>query len=94
MTIRWTAEAQHALESIFVFLSERNESAAWSLIRGILASVERLTDYPQAGRAGRVLGTRELVLATIPYIAVYRIEQDEIQVLAVLHASRRWPASL
>jgi hypothetical protein len=39
----------------------------------IIQSVERLLpDDPQIGRAGRVPGTRELVIARTPYIIPYR----------------------
>jgi plasmid stabilization system protein ParE len=43
------------------------------------------------GRAGRVDGTRELIISDSPYIAVYRVLEDELEVLDVLHAARRWP---
>jgi plasmid stabilization system protein ParE len=36
-------------------------------------------------------GTRELVFAPWPYIAVYEIIQNEVQVLRIRHASQDWP---
>jgi len=46
------------------------------------------------GRAGalRVDGTRELVLAPLPFIAVYEVHQEEVQVLRLLHGAQSWPA--
>ncbi|MGB7590400.1 MAG: type II toxin-antitoxin system RelE/ParE family toxin [Terriglobia bacterium] len=48
---------------------------------------------PLAGREGRVQGTRELAVARTPYVIAYRIREDEIQILAVLHGGQRWPTT-
>ncbi len=50
-----------------------------------------LADHPHVGRAGRVLGTRELVIANTPFIIPYRVAENTIQILRVLHDKRRWP---
>ena len=44
-----------------------------------------------AGRERRVVGTRELVIAGTPFLVAYRIEKNEVHILAVLHAAREWP---
>jgi len=44
-----------------------------------------------AGRAGRVAGTRELVIVGTPFIVAYRVEKKEVRVVAVLHAAQKWP---
>jgi hypothetical protein len=41
-----------------------------------------------AGREGRVAGTRERVT---PFLVAYRIEKNEVRILAVLHAAWEWP---
>ena len=48
-------------------------------------------DNPDAGRAGRVPGTRELIIGGTPFILPYRVKDDTLQVLRVLHSSRKWP---
>jgi toxin ParE1/3/4 len=45
------------------------------------------------GRPGRVPGTRELVIAHMPYIVPYRVRGEAIQILRVYHSARRWPDS-
>jgi plasmid stabilization system protein ParE len=40
---------------------------------------------------GRVEGTRELVIAGTAFVVVYRVEAERVEVLAVLHAARKWP---
>ena len=44
------------------------------------------------GRAGRVNGTRELVVSRTPYVVVYRIRGQEVCIVRVLHTAQRWPA--
>jgi toxin ParE1/3/4 len=36
-------------------------------------------------------GTRELVLTPLPYIVVYRIADDVIHILRILHRAQKWP---
>jgi toxin ParE1/3/4 len=43
------------------------------------------------GPPGRVAGTRELIVAGTPYIVAYRVAASQVDALAVIHASRRWP---
>ena len=57
-------------------------------------AVSALKRYPELGRSGRVAGTRELLVAGLPYLVVYRISPSHnIEILAVRHATRRWPQS-
>ncbi len=43
------------------------------------------------GRAGRVPGTRELLIPGTPYIIPYRVRAGAVEILRVFHAARRWP---
>jgi toxin ParE1/3/4 len=38
-----------------------------------------------------VPGTRELVLPHFPYVIPYRVREQRIEILHVLHTSRKWP---
>jgi toxin ParE1/3/4 len=46
------------------------------------------------GRPGRIEGTRELVITGTPFIVTYRIRRNDLQILAVMHTSRKWPVEL
>jgi toxin ParE1/3/4 len=41
--------------------------------------------------ASRIPGTRELVVVDTPFIVPYRIRQNDIEVITVLHAARQCP---
>lgn len=53
--------------------------------------VEALTQFPRRGRPGRSPGTRELVFPRLPYVAVYRVREDVIEVVRILHGAQDWP---
>ena len=98
MKIRWSRPAQSDLDSIFDYIAEDNPAAAERVARSILQSVERLQEHPGIGRPGRVPGTRELVIAGLPYIVVYRLAADRVPsagvnvtVLRVLRGAMGWP---
>ena len=47
--------------------------------------------HPKLGRAGRIKGTRELVVSRTSFIVAYRIEGQRIEVIRLLHGAQRWP---
>ncbi len=54
-------------------------------------AVNQLAQYPFMGRYGRVEGTREFVIANTPYLVIYRVKEETVQIIRVLHASRKYP---
>ncbi|WP_431065876.1 type II toxin-antitoxin system RelE/ParE family toxin [Methylotuvimicrobium sp.] len=91
MRIVWTEPARQDLRDIFEYIATGNPKAARTLLAEIKARVDVLIDQPQLGREGRVEGTRELVLTGSQYILPYRVQGQQIQVLAVFHGRREWP---
>lgn len=65
--------------------------AAQRVVERIQVAVEHLASQPSLGRQGRVPGTRELVVPGTPFIIPYRVREETIEILDVLHAARRWP---
>jgi addiction module RelE/StbE family toxin len=91
--IVWSEPARQNLREIFEFIANENPNAARRLLVEIKEQAIILIDNPQIGRAGRVEGTRELVLAGTNYILPYRIKDQQVQILAVFHGARKWPNS-
>ena len=95
MRVRYTKAATLQLTA----LAERStkllgKRAARALGAALLAILEEdLPAFPFRGREGRVLGTRELVLTHLPYLIVYRVGTDSLEILAILHQSLDWPKS-
>jgi toxin ParE1/3/4 len=89
--VEWLHEARRNRESQLAYIAERNEAAAVRLGDAIAAAVARLSNFPEIAPRGRVEGTRELLIAGTPYIAIYRIEISKVVILRLLHDSQRWP---
>jgi plasmid stabilization system protein ParE len=72
MKISWMRQATANIVDAHEFIYESNPGAADRQRLLILEGVYRLAQFPAMGREGRMEGTRELVIAGTPYIAVYR----------------------
>jgi toxin ParE1/3/4 len=93
MKLRWTRLALEDLENAWTYIVEKNPSAPALLLPRIEKSLVALKNHPYIGRAGRVPGTRELVIVGTPFILPYRIRTQSIELLAFMHGARRWPDS-
>jgi len=95
LRLRWTKRAERDLDEIASYIGQDSPAAAARVILELIDRVEAsLTKRPAIGRAGRVLGTRELVMGDLPYVVPYRVREQDIEILRVLHTSRRWPYEL
>jgi toxin ParE1/3/4 len=79
------------LDAAEKFIAQDNSEAAAKVALTIVKAVSQLKDQPGTGRAGRVPGTRELVIAETPYIVPYRVKNDVVEILRVYHSARKWP---
>ena len=91
MRVRWTSDAVDDLERISDYIAEDRPETARRIALDIIRSVDALETFPNRGRPGRVEDTRELVLAHLPFIAVYEVGEEEVQVLRILHGAQQWP---
>ena len=82
MRIRWTRAATADLESIANYLFEKTPEHAARLVREIYRTPSSLKNFPNRGRAGKKIGTRELVMPSLPYIIVYQVRDDIVHVRA------------
>jgi toxin ParE1/3/4 len=92
MRVRWTTDAADDLERICDYVARERPEAARRIALDVLRAIEDLRTFPNRGRPGRVQGTRQLVL-TRPFLAVYEVREEEVQVLRILHGARQWPSS-
>ena len=90
LNLEWKATAIADLLAIVDTISEDNPDAAQALKDEIEAKTSRLPDNPQRYRAGRVDGTREMVVRP-NYIVIYAENAKAVTILRVLHAARLWP---
>lgn len=85
MRSRWLLSALAGVRAARLHIAEENPQAAAAVADKIEQSVQRLAKFPNSGRPGTVAGTREVVIPGLPYLLVYRVSGDEIQVLRLFH---------
>jgi toxin ParE1/3/4 len=94
MTVEWSRRAVSHLVALRDFIAQDNPRAAAGVARKILDAVELLRIQPHIGRPGRILGTRELLVAGTAYVVPYRVRENRLQLLAVFHGRQRRPNQL
>jgi toxin ParE1/3/4 len=89
MKIKWVPLALNDLDEAAEFIARDNRKAADRVVKRIWDAVQVLAGQPHVGRPGRLHGTRELVVTGIPFIIPYRVVENTVQVLRVLHGKRK-----
>ena len=77
-------------EAIMVHIAQDNPTVAIELDLEFEAKAENARQRPKLYKAGRVKGTREIVVRP-NYVMVYRVTGDLVEMLRVLHAAQQWP---
>jgi len=92
MQLHWTLPALQDLQAITRYLFEQTPGNAAELVRRIHVAPIKLLELPGRGRPGRIEGTRELLVARMPYVVVYRVRGEQmVEVLRLIHTSQNWP---
>lgn len=84
--LRWTNRALGRLDEIAAYIAKDNPTRATTFVKELRNKVDILKSH-QLGKAGRVFGTKELVLHQ-NYLAVYRVKDDEVQIITILHTAQ------
>jgi toxin ParE1/3/4 len=87
MRLVFAEPAERDLDSIIDYIALDNPNAAEKVYRAIVAA-RRLADFPGMGRPGRLPGTREFSVSSLPYLIVYEVGAEVVTIIAVFHTSR------
>jgi len=92
MPIRWTTPAARDLTRICDYIEKEADSGtARRIALTLYEGIDSLKQFPRRGRPGRRPGTLEFVFADLPYLVIYRIKDDVIEVIRILHGAQNWP---
>ena len=92
MEIRWSTPATEDLERICAWIERDRPETAKRVAATIYNGIAQLRIAPGLGRvSSRMNGWRELVFAPLPYIAVYRVREEVIEIARIFHGAQDWP---
>ncbi|MDP2606427.1 MAG: type II toxin-antitoxin system RelE/ParE family toxin [Deltaproteobacteria bacterium] len=93
MKLRWTRPALADLVEAQNYIAKDNPSAAEAVAQRVWEAVNSLCNHPEIGRQGHVHGTREWPVSQTPYLVVYRLRDETVEILRVWHGRRNWQAN-
>jgi plasmid stabilization system protein ParE len=88
MRIRWTPAAAADLQGISDYLQEHHPSYRGPTMRKLYSTIRELKQWPGRGRPGREAGTREIFSPPAPYVAVYRVKEQTVEVVRIYHTAQ------
>lgn len=89
VTILWTERAINNLELELDYYGRINPTLAKELSIIIKESVVSIANMPGIGRPGKKLGSRELIINKYPYILAYRVRNETLEILSMIHQHRK-----
>ncbi len=89
MTVRWTPTGSDDLETIYDYIAQDNPDKAHQTVQRIVSEIGTLSQFPFSGRKGVRAGTRELIFP--PYVVVYHLTDEVVEIVHIIHGARRWP---
>jgi addiction module RelE/StbE family toxin len=91
MKLRLTLAAESDLEHVRDTIILENPAAAEKVQQAITKAIELLRFFPYLGRRGVLTGTREKTIKSLPYIVVYRVQDEELIILRIFHGAQNRP---
>jgi toxin ParE1/3/4 len=90
MEVRWSLPAAEDLERICERIERDSPDAARRVAAAIYNGCAGLADHPHLGRRSiRLSGRRELIFS-LPYVAVYQVTENAIEISRVFHGAQDW----
>jgi plasmid stabilization system protein ParE len=90
MRVRWTVPAADDLGAIKDYLQKYYPPFAGPTVRTIYKHIRSPKSAPNRGRPGHRSGTRELSLTPLPYVVVYSVKAEAIEILHINHGAQDW----
>jgi len=92
LQVQWTEKAKRRLEEIEAYIAQENPAASKEITLSIInKAATQLSAYPDSGKPGRLVGTRELLFSDSPYFVVYTVRQNTVTILTVFHTAQEFP---
>jgi plasmid stabilization system protein ParE len=76
------------MKGISDYLKHHSPQFCQPTMRKLYEKIRSLKETPYIGRPGRIEGTRELLFSPMPYIVVYRVMEQTIEIWRIWHTSQ------
>ncbi len=91
MQVQWTNQAKIRLEEIEAYIAHESPATAKKVILAIIKkTATQLSKYPDSGKPGRLMGTRELLFSDAPYLVVYTVRNNTVTILTIFHTAQNF----
>ena len=91
MQVQWTNKAKKRLEEIEAYIGQESPEAAKKVILTIIKkTAAQLSKYPDSGKPGRMMGTREFLFSDTPYLVVYTVRSNIVTILTIFHTAQNF----
>jgi toxin ParE1/3/4 len=91
MRVIWSPLAAEDLDRIAAYIAQFNPVAARAVAKRIYEGCGALGQFPYGHRKSRIPGKHDLVFTNLPYIAVYRVGVDRVEIIRIYHSAQDWP---
>ncbi|HUT02803.1 MAG TPA: type II toxin-antitoxin system RelE/ParE family toxin [bacterium] len=88
--VRWTAQALDDLDSVCAYIARDSPHYAQMFATDVFEAAEQLARFPRLGRIVPEVArdtVRELIVGN--YRLIYRVQQDQVEILTIHHGARR-----
>jgi plasmid stabilization system protein ParE len=90
LTLRWSIKALIDVDEAQAYIAQENPFIAQTVAERIWQASRRLSETPRMGRPGIEPDTRHWVVKRTPYLIVYRVTDEAVEILRVWHGRRDW----
>lgn len=90
LRLRWTIKALIDFDEAQAYIAHENPRAAQVIARRIYQAAERLREHPDIGTPARIQEARTWSVRHTPYLIVYRVRVDVVEIVRLWHGRRDW----
>lgn len=88
MKITWSDPAVADLAAIHDYITRDSAHYATHFVQRLIAAAEPLAEFPSMGRVALEGDGRHREVLLAPYRILYRVEAEEVLIVAVVHGAR------
>lgn len=89
MKVRFLKRAVQDLMEIEAYTRRHSPQGAARVGARIRKRAYDLAQFPEQGTESPKAGVRQIYVGKAPYMLIYRVQGEEVQILTILHTSRR-----